>query len=81
MCSCDSLGTPNTCSGCRYGVCPGCTFPNEIDCRRHAPIVSLSHFDFDGSGLLKEDVRTHWPKVHRSYWCGDYEARPAPEEP
>ncbi len=25
------------CDNCQHGICPGCTYPNEIDCRRHAP--------------------------------------------
>lgn len=59
-CSCQTLAYGTCCDTCRYGVCPGCTFPNEIDCRRHAPTLDVR--------------RGRWPKVSRSDWCGDYEA-------
>lgn len=68
-CSCLELSKPNTCGTCLYGACPGCTYPNELDCRRHAPIAM--------AGKVREygvDSHTLWPKVRRNGWCGDYQA-------
>ena len=61
-CSCLQHAEPDTCAACIYGVCPGCTFPNEIYCHRHAP-TSVN------------DGRAMWPRVHRSDWCADFESR------
>jgi hypothetical protein len=57
-CSCMTHSTGITCGTCRFGLCPGCTYPNEILCHRHAPLT---------------DEGWKWPRVHRSWWCGDYE--------
>lgn len=63
-CSCQKLhkDKPPGCANCRFGECPGCNYPYEVDCRRHAPTEN-------------EDGRARWPRVYRSHWCGDYEAR------
>ncbi len=67
-CSCLERGGEERCAACRFGVCPGCTYPNEIQCRRRAP-VSSSQSLFDAA------PRPIWPLVPRSGWCGEYEAR------
>lgn len=68
LCSCLKHSSGRTCGTCRYGVCPGCSYPNEIRCQRHAPQIGLS--DVYGG-----QQRAQWPLVAREDWCGDYELR------
>jgi hypothetical protein len=62
-CSCLKLGTIPSCSTCRFGFCLCCTYPNDIECHRHAPIRTTDD----------ELRRAIWPRVPRSAICGDYE--------
>jgi hypothetical protein len=67
-CECMKWAKPNTCEACRFGFCPRCTYPQEIECRRRAPI--------------RDEARGNavWPMVSRDAWCGDFEARSPGEE-
>ncbi len=60
-CGCLEHAEPNTCASCVYGFCTRCTFPQEIECRRHAPAVG--------------ERRGVFPMVRREAWCGDFESR------
>ncbi len=66
-CSCLKFGAPDTCSTCRYGFCPRCTYPQSLQCRRHAPMP------VEGSSQCTSPAATY-PMVGRGDWCGDYEA-------
>ena len=63
-CSCLDLSEPATCAACVYGVCWGCSYPNAIQCRRHAPTANVA-----------EHSRAVWPDVQRHGWCGDFVSR------
>lgn len=67
-CQCQELhiNESDRCGNCRYGICSCCSYPNEIECHRHAP--SLGGRDVYGS-----DRKAIWPLVRRSAICGDYE--------
>jgi hypothetical protein len=67
MCLDDATGV--CCATCKYGVCWGCTYPNMINCHRHAPTRKP-----DDEVMWAEG---RWPQVHRSDICGDYEPVPA----
>lgn len=66
-CHCQRLsdGMSPRCDNCRFGVCSGCSFPNELDCRRHAPVMDPARHAWRGV----------WPLVVRAGLCGDYERR------
>lgn len=68
VCGCLELDehTSDACVTCRFGVCLGCTYPNDLECRRHAPKADV------------ERDRAAWPMVRRSHWCGDFERRYVP---
>lgn len=66
-CSCLKHGDPGTCGTCRYGVCPRCTYPNNIECRRHAPVIVAR----PANSSMRDVGR--YPETPRGGWCGDYE--------
>jgi hypothetical protein len=68
VCGCLELDehSGENCATCRFSACLGCTYPQELYCRRHAPIRDV------------ERDCTTWPMVSRRAWCGDYERRYVP---
>lgn len=70
----NDAGKSPQCSNCLHFECHRCTYPNEGDCRRHAPIAQ--------AGSKEGWPRGQWPNVRRSDLCGDYEPRwrPATQE-
>ena len=65
-CQDDSLNKSARCDNCVFGICPGCTYPGELDCHRHAPSVRSSETQYTIS---------YWPRVKRLDLCGDYVRR------
>jgi hypothetical protein len=63
-CSCLKLSKGECCGTCRWGFCYSCTYPNLIQCRRHAPNPAQPTDMF---------TRGQWPNVSRGDICGDYE--------
>lgn len=60
----------DVCANCRFGFCPGCTYPNKLDCRRHAPVQTSS---VDWNDKTTVHWHTTYPEVYRTHWCGDFE--------
>jgi hypothetical protein len=70
-CGCEEHAdaTRDICATCRFGFCPGCSFPNEIQCRRRAPVPMMADMIYRNEG--------RHPGVAREHWCGEYERDPA----